>query len=130
MVYEQAWRTPGTEALADLFTENATYTTAPYESPHNGLGAIARMWETERADADEDFTMSSEILAVEGDTGVVRIEVKYRKPVEKEERSNRQEREYRDLWVVRLNDAGLCFEFEEWPFWPPHQHGAPAAGAD
>jgi hypothetical protein len=39
-------------------------------------------------------------------------------------------KEYRDLWVVRLNDAGACFHFEEWPFWPPGQKGAPAGGAD
>jgi ketosteroid isomerase-like protein len=128
--YERAWRTPGTEALADLFAENAIYSTAPYVSPHRGLAAIARMWEAERADAAEDFSMTSEILAVEGDTGVVRVEVQYRKAAEKEERSNRQEREYRDLWIVRLNDGGLCFDFEEWPFWPADQHGAPAAGAD
>ena len=37
-------------------------------------------------------------------------------------------KEYRDLWVVRLDEAGLCFHFEEWPFWPPAQNGAPAAG--
>ena len=36
---------------------------------------------------------------------------------------------YRDLWIVRLNDTGLCFRFEEWPFWPPGQQGAAATGA-
>jgi uncharacterized protein (TIGR02246 family) len=127
--YERAWRTPGTDALAELFTEDATYSTAPYENPHRGLAAIARMWEAERAGPDEDFTMSSEIVAVEGDTGVAMIEVQYGVPEEKEERDHRQRREYRDLWVVRLNDAGLCFHFEEWPFWPPDQEGVPAAGA-
>ena len=42
--YERAWRTPGTEVLADLFTEDAAYSTAPYENPHLGLVAIAGMW--------------------------------------------------------------------------------------
>ena len=119
--YERAWRTPDTDTLADLFTEDASYSTAPYENPHRGLEAIGRMWEAERISADEEFEMSSEILAVDGDTGVVRIEVHYGAPKGKE---------YRDLWVVRLNDAGLCFHFEEWPFWPPDQEGAAAAGAD
>jgi uncharacterized protein (TIGR02246 family) len=119
--YERAWRTPDTDTLADLFTEDASYSTAPYENPHRGLEAIGRMWEAERISADEEFEMSSEILAVDGDTGVVRIEVHYGAP---------KGREYRDLWVVRLNDAGLCFHFEEWPFWPPDQEGAAAAGAD
>jgi ketosteroid isomerase-like protein len=118
--YERAWRAPGTDALAKLFAEDATYSTAPYENPHHGLDAIGVMWEAERLGPDEDFEMTSEIVAVEGDTGVVRIEVAYRAPKNKE---------YRDLWIVRLDEAGLCFQFEEWPFWPPDQQGAAAAGA-
>jgi uncharacterized protein (TIGR02246 family) len=127
--YERAWRTPGTETLSELFTENATYSTAPYDGLHRGLDAIARMWEAERAGADEDFSMSSEIVAVEGDTGVARVEVRYGAE-EREGRRNRQREEYRDLWVIRLNAEGLCTEFEEWPFWPPSQDSAPATAAD
>jgi ketosteroid isomerase-like protein len=118
--YERAWRTAGTEVLAELFTEDATYSTAPYEKPHRGLEAIGEMWEAERLGPDEEFEMLSEIVAVEGDTGVARVEVRYHAPKDKE---------YRDLWIVRLGDAGLCFQFEEWPFWPPAQKGAPATGA-
>jgi ketosteroid isomerase-like protein len=118
--YERAWRTAGTDVLAELFTEDATYSTAPYEKPHRGLEAIGEMWEAERLGPDEEFEMLSEIVAVEGDTGVARVEVRYHAPKDKE---------YRDLWIVRLGDAGLCFQFEEWPFWPPAQKGAPATGA-
>jgi hypothetical protein len=119
--YEGTWRTAGTDVLAELFTEDAVYSTAPYEKPHRGLEAIGRMWEAERLGPDEEFEMSSEIVAVEGDTGVARIEVRYHAP---------KNVEYRDLWIIRLNEAGLCFHFEEWPFWPPDQRGAPAGGAD
>jgi SnoaL-like domain len=117
--YESAWRSPGTEALAGLFTPDATYSTRPYETPHRGLAAIARMWEAERL-AGEQFDISTEIVAVESDTGVARIEVRYHRP---------REQEYRDLWIVRLDDSGQCFHFEEWPFWPPGSEGASAAGA-
>ena len=127
--YERAWRTPGTEVLAELFTEDASYSTAPYETRHVGLEAIAEMWEAERLGPDEAFEMTSEVLAVEGDTGVARVTVDYKRAADKEGRVHRQQKEYRDLWVVRLNDAGLCSHFEEWPFWPPGQEGAPAAGA-
>jgi hypothetical protein len=118
--YERAWRTPGTDVLGDLFAEDATYSTGPYENPHRGLPAIARMWEAERIGPDEEFEMSAEVVAVEGDTGVARIEVQYGAPKDKA---------YRDLWIVRLEESGLCSHFEEWPFWPPDQQGAPAAGA-
>jgi hypothetical protein len=118
--YERAWRTAGTDGLAELFTEGASYSTAPYEEPHRGLAAISEMWEAERLGPDEEFEIASEIVALEGDTGVARIEVHYGAPKSKE---------YRDLWIVRLDQAGLCSHFEEWPFWPPDQEGAPAAGA-
>ena len=119
--YERAWAAPGTGALSLLFTEDATYSPAPYEDPHRGLAAIGRMWEAERLGPGEEFEMSSEIVAVDGDTGVIRIDVRYGAPKDKE---------YRDLWIIRLNGDGLCSHFEEWPFWPPDQPGAPAAGAD
>jgi hypothetical protein len=127
--YERAWRTPGTDVLAELFTEDASYSTAPYESPHVGLAAIGEMWEAERNGPDEEFEMSSEVVAAEGDTGVVRVAVGYLASQDKEGRCHRQRREYRDLWIIQLDEAGLCRHFEEWPFWPPDQKGAPAAGA-
>src|SRR6266496_2609877 len=95
--YERAWRTPGTDALGELFTEEATYSTAPYEEPHRGLAAIREMWDAERSGPDEEFEMSSEVVATEGDTGVARVEVAYLAQEDREGRRNRQRREYRDL---------------------------------
>jgi ketosteroid isomerase-like protein len=126
--YEEAWRTPGTDVLAELFTEDASYSTAPYENPHRGLESIGKMWDEERIGPDEGFEMTSEVVAVEGDTGVARVTVDYKKATDPDGRVHRQQKEYRDLWIVRLNDSGLCSHFEEWPFWPPDQKGAPAAG--
>ena len=97
--YERAWRTPGTEVLRELFVDDASYRTSPYEEEYRGLAAIAEMWEREREGPDEAFEMRAEIVAVEGDTGVARVEVRYGDPVVKE---------YRDLWVVRLDDDGRC----------------------
>jgi ketosteroid isomerase-like protein len=107
--YERAWRTPGTEPLGELFAEDATYRMSPYAEPVRGLDAIGELWEREREGAGEAFEMSHEIVAVDGDTGVVRIEVHYGDP---------RPAEYRDLWVVKLDADGRCREFEEWPFWP------------
>lgn len=117
--YERAWRTPGTEPLADLFADAATYRTAPYEQPHRGLEAIAAMWVRERVSPDEVFEMTAEPVAVEGDVGVARVEVRYGDPVRIE---------YRDLWIIRLDAEGRCVEFEEWPFWPPGQEGSWSPG--
>lgn len=116
--YERAWRTEGTAPLADIFAPEATYQTAPYAAPHRGLDAIARLWETERAGPGERFSLDVEVIAVEGNTGVVRIEVHYGEPLNQE---------YRDLWVVTLDEARRCIAFEEWPYWPPGTRGAIAA---
>jgi uncharacterized protein (TIGR02246 family) len=117
--YERAWRSPGTDSLAKLFTEDASYSTAPYSEPHRGLDAIRRMWDAER-NAGEEFSMDAEVVAVDGDLGVVRLQVNYRKP---------RSQQYRDLWVIRLDGDGRCSAFEEWPFWPPESGGAAATGA-
>jgi hypothetical protein len=74
--------------LRELFTEDATYSTAPYRNPYEGLPAIAELWEAEREGPDEAFTMSSEIVAVDGPIAVVRVDVGYGDP---------PSREYRDL---------------------------------
>jgi uncharacterized protein (TIGR02246 family) len=106
--YEQAWRTPGTDALAGLFTEDASYSQGPYREPLHGLTAIAEMWEAERDGPGEVFTMDSDVVAVDGDTGVARVEVRYRAPAH----------EYRDLWIMRFAGDGRCRHFEEWPYAP------------
>jgi hypothetical protein len=107
VAYERAWRTAGTDSLAELFGEDATYRMSPYEEPVRGLEAIGALWERERTGPDEGFEMAPEIVAVDGDTAVARVEVRYARDAE-----------YRDLWIVRFARDGRCREFEEWPFWP------------
>ena len=111
--YERAWRAPGVDALDALFAEDATYSTAPFQNPFSGLPAIREMWEAGRA-PDEVSSMSSEVVAVEGDVGVVRLWVRYTAP---------EDQVFRDLWIVRLAGDGRCAGFEEWPFWPPGTRG-------
>lgn len=105
--YERAWRTAGTAGLRELFGEGATYRMSPYEEPARGLAAIETLWERERDRPEEGFEMNCEVIAVEGDTAVARIEVAYARG-----------EQYRDLWIVRFAADGRCREFEEWPFWP------------
>jgi ketosteroid isomerase-like protein len=113
--YESAWRAPGTEGLAVLFSNDATYLHSPYEEPIVGLEAISRMWDDDRDGPDESFTLTTETLAVEGATAVVRAEVHY---------GNRLRQEYRDLWILRLDAGGRCTWFEEWAYWPGRPYSA------
>ena len=115
--YERAWRSPGTEALRGLFAEGAVYRKSPYEEAIVGLGGIVEMWEAEREGPDEVFAMKSELVALDGNTAVVRVEVGYGDPIRSE---------YRDLWVIRFGGDGRAVEFEEWPFFPGQPYAAGA----
>ena len=108
--YERAWRTAGTDDLKQLFTADATYRMHPYADAADGLDAIARLWDDERDGPEEAFDMTSEILAVDGDTAIVRVEVRYGEPLH---------REFRDLWILRFDLLGRCTAFEEWAMSPP-----------
>ena len=107
--YEQAWRSAGTSSLAGLFTQDATYLASPWATPVEGIEAIGEFWEAEREGPDEDFTMVSEVVTVDGDTAVVRAEVDYGGP---------DPSRWRDLWVLRFGVDKRCRAFEEWPFAP------------
>ena len=113
--YEAAWRAPGTDGLTKLFSKEATYLHSPYEEPVMGLEAIRGMWEDDRDGYDEVFTLATEILAVEDATAVVRAEVRYGPPIPQE---------YRDLWILQLDDGGRCSRFEEWAYWPGRPYSA------
>jgi len=112
--YERAWRTAGSEALATLFAPDARYLVSPWATPVDGLEAIARMWDREREGPDEPFTLTHQVVAVEGDTAVVRVSVEYRRAVPSR---------WRDLWILRFGGDGRCTRFEEWPFAPGQPDG-------
>ena len=112
--YERVWRTPGTGQLAELFVPDARYIPSPWAEPLQGLGAIALFWEAERVSPEEVFTMTSEVVAVDGRTAVVRVAVGY---------GDLGSRPWRDLWVIRFAGDGRCSCFEEWPFAPEQPDG-------
>ncbi len=112
--YERLWRTPGTDRLSELFQPDATYLPSPWARPLAGLDEIARFWAAERDSAAEDFTMSTEVVAVDGDTAVVRVAVEY---------AAFGAGSWRDLWVLGFGADGRCSSFEEWPFAPGQPDG-------
>ncbi|HTI32055.1 MAG TPA: nuclear transport factor 2 family protein [Miltoncostaea sp.] len=111
--YEAAWRASGTAAADDLFADDATYLTHPFADPVAGREAIRALWERER-EPGERFTMTGEVVAIDADTGVARIDVRYDAP---------EQARFRDLWIVRLGPDGRCRHFEEWPFAPRRSVG-------
>ena len=115
--YERAWRDGDVSVLARLFTENASYRVSPYAEPRIGHLEIQAFWLDDEGRA---FTATAEPVAVEGRAAVVRLEVRYRDPVEQE---------YRDLWVLRFAPDGRVEDFEEWAYWPGQPYSADAEPA-
>ncbi|MGH8965769.1 MAG: hypothetical protein ACRDXB_10645, partial [Actinomycetes bacterium] len=74
-----------------------------------GHREIAAMWDEERSGPDETFTMSRELVAVDGDVAVARVLVRYGDPLRQE---------YLDLWLIRFAADGRVEHFEEWAYWP------------
>jgi len=110
--YEDAWRTPGVGALALAFTPDVRYVRSPWTEPLHGLDALGRFWESAREGSGEAFHMTSEVVAFEDPTAVIRVEVDY----------GDGER-WRDLWIVTFAPDGRCRAFEEWPFAPDQPDG-------
>jgi hypothetical protein len=76
------------------------------------MATLRRFWDASRSGPDEGFRMTSEIVAVDGRTAVVRVHVEYD-----------DGQLWRDLWLLTLDEHGLCKRFEEWPFAPDQDDG-------
>ena len=71
------------------------------------------MWEAGRSPG-EAFSMASEVVAVEGDVGVVRVAVHYTAPGTRSTGTS---------GLCGSPADGRCASFEEWPFWPAGSGG-------
>ena len=102
--YVQASRSPDPDAVAALFTVDATYSTSPFDEPIAGREAIVRWWADQPA---PPFEASWNVLAEDGPTGIIDVSWAY------EATPDSPARAYADVWLVRLTDEG-CSEFREW----------------
>ncbi|QTE27794.1 nuclear transport factor 2 family protein [Pengzhenrongella sicca] len=118
--YERSWRDQDDAGVGELFSDEASYLLSPYEPPLVGLAAIRDFWVDTEGD---EFTLSAEVVAVDGAVAVVRALVRY---------GGDSPQEYTDLWVLRFASDGRVEHFEEWAYWPGKSYTAETAdvGAD
>jgi uncharacterized protein (TIGR02246 family) len=109
--YVRAWETNAPEDIGELFTEDATYYTAPFREPWRGRDGIVAGW-LDRKDEQGDWSFRHEVVAVSGDVAFVRGWTEYR-----------TDSDYSNLWVIRLTGDDRCSEFTEW--WMPVEGTAP-----
>jgi uncharacterized protein (TIGR02246 family) len=105
--YQAAWKTDDPEQIAALFTEDATYSPSPFSKPWRGREAIVAKW-VDHGDAQNEWRFESELLAVEGETAVVRGLTTY--PAHGDD----PESVYSNIWVIQLAPDGRASSFAEW----------------
>jgi ketosteroid isomerase-like protein len=105
--YRAAWTSDDPKQIGDLFTEDAIYAPRPFGKQWEGRAAIVTKW-IELGDWQNPWQFESELLAVEGDTGVVRGLTTYAA------QDNEPEEVYSNIWVIRLAPDGRARSFAEW----------------
>ena len=101
--YLRAWESNDPEHIGSLFTEGSNYFTAPWREPWHGRTAIVEGW-LERKDPPGTWSFEYEVVATEGNQGVVRGVTRYDDP----DPGNV------NLWLIRLNGTEPCDEFVEY----------------
>ncbi len=102
--YEVAWANNDPDHIRALFTEDATYRTAPFRKPWTGQDAIVSEW-LKRQDEPGTWDFDEKVIGISDDVAFVQGETVYLEPNSKT---------YYNLWVIRLDDDGRCREFTEW----------------
>lgn len=111
--YIRAWNSNEPDDIGALFTDDATYYTAPYREPWRGRSAIVAGW-LDRKDQPGEASFTWQPLVVTGELTVVQGLTVY------------PDETYSNLWVIRLADDGRCRQFVEW--FMEHPSGARPAG--
>lgn len=106
--YVVAWESNDPEQIGALFTDDAAYFTNPDDEPRRGRDAIVAGWLEDR---DEPGTWSFDWKILHEDEGFVVVQGRTEYPAEKD---------YLNLWIVRLDRDGRATEFTEWYMPRPH----------
>jgi ketosteroid isomerase-like protein len=103
--YLKAWSSNSPADIEALFTEDATYLTQAFREPWRGRAVIVKNW-MQRTDDQGSWEFAYEIVAAEGDLGVLEGVTTYTQPADGV---------YKNIWFIRLDADGRCREFKE--FW-------------
>lgn len=101
--YIRAWESNDPDDIGALFGEHARYYTAPYRQPWTGREQIIHGW-LGRRDEPGTWSFDHEVLVEQSGLGVMSGVTHYPE----------QGRRYSNLWLIRLDEQGLCEEFIEY----------------
>ena len=108
--YIEAWRSYDASAIADLFTEDATYGYNPWDEPIQGRQAIVAEWLDDR-DEPESWEAEYRPFVVAGNSVVALGETRYA-----------DGKVYFNSWQLTFDQDARCSAFVEWYMTPPADH--------
>lgn len=114
--YVRAWETYDPEAVAELFSGDATYSYFPFDEPIRGRVAIVASW-LEGKDPPGTYEASYEPVAIDGSLAVAQGRSRYFKDPSRRELV----REYDNIFLIEFDDNGRCHSFREWYMRPRGQ---------
>ncbi len=100
--YVKAWKSNNVQEIGKLFTEDAVYSTGPFDDPWLGWQAIVAGW-VAIGDQPSDWSFEYEVAAVDGDLGVMHGTTVYMSAGT-----------FSNIWLIRLAPDGKCKDFREW----------------
>lgn len=105
--YVAAWKSYDPAAIADLWSEDATYRYHPEDEPVAGRAAIVASWLDGPDDAGS-YDARYEVLAIDGQNHVASGWTRYF------DAAGELRDEYWNIYLCRFDDAGRCRDFTEW----------------
>jgi hypothetical protein len=105
--YIEAWRSYETDAIADLFTEDAAYAYHPWDEPIRGRDAIVTSWLLDR-DEPNSWSADYRPFVVSGNRAVAVGETRYA-----------DGKVFVNVWQLIFDQDARCSEFVEWYMTPP-----------
>lgn len=100
--YVKAWKTNNAQDIAKLFTEDAYYSTGPFDEPWVGSEAILDGW-IGLGDQPSDWSFDYELMAVDGELAVMHGTTIYKSAGT-----------FSNIWLMRFADDGRVKDFREW----------------
>lgn len=105
--YGQAWERKDAEGFGALFTQDADYFWTPLEPPKSGRPKIRNAFERAVA-RQRDIHFDYELTTMDDQVSVVHWQCRFKRvPGDQDVRLD-------GIMLVRMNDAGKCYEFREW----------------
>lgn len=105
--YIAAWRSGEADDIADLFSEDVTYSQTGGQTVIEGREAVVRDWLEESYEPDLSWEAAYEPLAIEAEVCVGVGSTRYL-------REDGSREDFSNIFVCRFDDEGRCHDLREW----------------